>query len=99
MDWHFGSLLNTMLALFMMATFDDGGAIYGPLIQRWQDVLGPFFLAFLLIVGIALMNLITAVIVECAVEQNKAERVYVNRKSMKKILPNLRALFCELDTD
>ena len=63
MERHFPELFVTMLSLVQFVTLDSIGSIYAPLVRK-DPLLLIFFMLFILIVSIALMNLVTAVIVE-----------------------------------
>merc|ERR1719460_198515 len=65
-------------------------------------ITGVFFVSYLLIVGIALMNLLMAIIVEGSMEQSRNDvEVAQQLKSemMKKYLPKLYQVFMDLDED
>lgn len=99
---NFSTIPTTMLTLVQFITFDDIGSIYFPFIKR-EPVFAVFFLGLIMIVGIVLMNLITAVIVEGAIE-SKQDQDAVEQKALvedrtKKLLPKLRGLFEMLDAD
>merc|ERR1719443_347692 len=72
-DEYFKDFSTTMLTLFQFVSFDSVGAIYKPLILA-DGFLAFYFFPFMLIVSIALMNMVTAVIVEEAIEQGKADK-------------------------
>lgn len=90
-----------LLTLFQFVTLDSTPAVYVPLINA-KPVLAPYFLTLLLSVGIALMNLVTASIVEASLQssemdrQEKKERL---RQDMVRSIPVLMQLFRELDVD
>ena len=63
----------TMITLSQFVTQDSIAAIYSPLIKA-RPVLVLYFLALLFIVSIALMNLVTAVLVEGALEHARQEK-------------------------
>merc|ERR1719195_674986 len=80
---------------------DSISSIYFPLIVK-DPVLVIFFLPFILIVSVALMNLVTAVIVEGAIEQGKQDREAMARYrqySFKKLQPHLKDMFMKMDRD
>eukprot|EP00913_Durusdinium_trenchii_P021899 g20577.t1 len=90
-----------LLTLFQFVTLDSTPAVYVPLINA-KPVLAPYFLTLLLSTGIALMNLVTASIVEASLQssemdrQEKKERL---RQDMVRSIPVLMQLFRELDVD
>jgi len=97
----FSSLPMTMLTLMQFITSDSVAAIYGPMIRK-QPYLLLYFVGFMVIVNITLMNLITAVIVQGAIENGKADRevkLAVNKKKRDKMVPRIRAIFDRLDQD
>jgi len=91
----------TMLTLLRFVSLDGISAIYQPLILE-DPMLLIFFMPFILVVSISLVNLVTAVIVEGALEQGKSDREAVKihkSKQFKKLMPELRQIFDELDID
>jgi len=98
---YFPSLPVTMLTLTQFVTFDSISQIYRPLIilDPW---LMPYFISLILVVGIVLMNLITAVLVNGALEQaqqNKEAETLMKEKQKKILMKRLRHMFVRLDTD
>merc|ERR1712241_810068 len=84
-----------MLTLLQFVSMDSIASIYHPLIIK-DPVLLVFFLPFILVVSISLMNLVTAVIVEGATEQGNQDREAQGRYKqhrLKQMLPGLRELF------
>jgi len=97
----FPNMMVTMLTLMQFVSMDSISSIYFPLVM-YDPTLIFFFLPFILVVSISLMNLVTAVIVEGAIEQGKQDREAQSRYKMhafNKILPSLRALFHDCDVD
>jgi len=99
---YFSSVSVIMLTLVQFVTLDSIGSIYTPLIHRSPFLLGGYFILFLIVVSISLMNLVTAVIVEGAIEQGKndkeVQKAYEQTKIVK-LVPTIRCLFLELDAD
>merc|ERR1719362_180416 len=96
---NFPNIPVTMLTLLRFVSLDSMATLYQPLIME-DPLLLCFFLPFILVVSISLMNLVTAVIVEGALEQGKSDREAVmshKQKIFKKMLPDLRAMFYDLD--
>lgn len=97
----FGSLPNTMLTLLQFVTLDSMNVIYRPIIKKdWW--LGIYFVALILVVSIALMNLVTAVVVESALQQAMKDNVMVQqqrKKERKKFVHHLKKIFQRLDED
>mmetsp|Transcript_7817 Transcript_7817/g.17321 ORF Transcript_7817/g.17321 Transcript_7817/m.17321 type:complete len:700 (+) Transcript_7817:70-2169(+) len=100
-DTHFGSIPEAMLTLLQFVTLDSMNLIYVPLV-RHSWVLAVYFIAIILSVSIALMNLITAVIVNSAMEEALADKEIrqMNEDLQKrKMMKQLRSLFLRLDED
>jgi len=98
---NFPNLQVTMLTLMQFVTVDSISSIYRPLILEDPSLI-LFFLPFILVVSISLMNLVTAVIVEGAIEQGQQDRDMQMRykaHAFKKMLPSLKAMFHQLDVD
>lgn len=95
------SLLTIMLTLIQFVTLDSVGAIYAPLIHA-DPFLATYFMAFMLIVSVTTMNLVTAVIVEGALQQAREDKEVKNAYEAKRVsalLPQLKQMFLELDED
>jgi len=96
---NFPNIPITMLTLLRFVSLDSMSTIYQPLIME-DPLLLCFFLPFILVVSISLMNLVTAVIVEGALEQGKLDREAVKKikkRVFRKMVPEIRAMFNELD--
>merc|ERR1719471_144963 len=87
-----------MLTLVQFVTVDSIASIYHPLIIADSHLL-PFFVMFILVVSIALMNLVTAIIVEGAIQQGKEAHDRYKQQRLLQLRPALRALYHELDAD
>jgi hypothetical protein len=101
-DYYFSSVSRIMLTLVQFVTLDSIALVYTPLIHWSPFVLGFYFIFFIIVVSISLMNLVTAVIVEGAIEQGKQDREVQKAYEKQKIanlIPTIRRLFNELDTD
>lgn len=98
---HFPNLAMTMLSLMQFVTIDSISGMYFPLVKE-EPTLILLFLPAILVVSITLVNLVTAVIVEGAIqagnEDAEAIRRYKQYRFMK-MLPELRAKFREMDQD
>ncbi|CAD7937891.1 unnamed protein product [Amoebophrya sp. A25] len=98
---HFSGLFVIMLTLVQFVTLDSIGVIYVPMIKH-SPGLAVFFMGFILIVAVALMNLVTAVIVEGAIEQAKSDKevqAAYEAQRLQRLLPELRIMFEALDED
>lgn len=100
-DENFSDLLVTMLTLARLTTFDSASELYLPLARErpWTLL---YFVSFMLISGVALMNLITALIVNNALEQaanNQTSKAIERCKAFRKSIPKFRAMFNAVDTD
>eukprot|EP00930_Biecheleria_cincta_P028971 TRINITY_DN20164_c0_g1_i1.p1 TRINITY_DN20164_c0_g1~~TRINITY_DN20164_c0_g1_i1.p1 ORF type:complete len:564 (-),score=86.41 TRINITY_DN20164_c0_g1_i1:21-1481(-) len=98
---YFPNLEVSMLTLLRFVFFDNTFEIYEPMLMRnpWLAIL---FALFLLIVSIAMMNLVTAVIVEGAIEQGKQDKEVEQehkKQLIKSMIPALTAMFYEMDED
>jgi hypothetical protein len=95
----FGTLFKTVLTLSQCVTLDSVSEIYRPLILE-QPLLSLYFLAFVILVSIALINLVTAMMVECALDQanlDKEDRRAWELAEKTRKLDELRGLFRVLD--
>lgn len=97
----FPDLPSTMLTLVQFATLDSMNVIYMPLIQE-MPILAIYFFSLILIVSIVLMNLITAVVVNSALESALKDKELIavhEALEKKKMVQELRNLFLRLDHD
>jgi len=99
--YHFGSLFRAMMTLFQGLTLDSIAGIYWPLILgRWYLAL--YFLVFILLGFIALMNLVLAIVVESSLKQAQ-EDTEVKARYEHKLKTNrvmeLKQIFRGLDED
>jgi len=98
---YWDGLGNAMMTMLQLSLTDSSGSMYRPIALE-QPGLMLYFGGFILIVTIALMNLITAIIVDTAVSQStsdrEAQKVYETARK-KSLLPKLRKMFEELDAD
>ena len=98
---HFSSLGMTMMMLTQFVTMDSIASVYKPLILQ-EPLLLLYFLPLGAIVSIALMNLITAVLVEGALEsarQDREEERKMESITTKQMLPEIVRIFETLDAD
>ncbi|CAE7288746.1 para [Symbiodinium pilosum] len=98
---YFNSLPRASLTLMQFVTLDSIAAVYSPLIMK-KPYLAVYFASILIFVSIGLMNLITAVIIEGAMESSaekrEEERMEVKEK-IRESLPMLLDTFITLDID
>lgn len=95
MESHFRSLPMTMLTLVQFVTFDSAYLVYKPWIEA-QPHLAVFFVATLLVMGVVFMNLVTAIIVNSALEnatQNHHWQQAVHEEDRKELLRKLQIAF------
>eukprot|EP00930_Biecheleria_cincta_P102320 TRINITY_DN94015_c0_g1_i1.p1 TRINITY_DN94015_c0_g1~~TRINITY_DN94015_c0_g1_i1.p1 ORF type:complete len:606 (+),score=104.07 TRINITY_DN94015_c0_g1_i1:154-1971(+) len=98
---HFATLPLTLLTFMQFVSVDSCAAIYAPLIKR-KPALMLFFLVLMLVVPIALMNLVTAVLVEGALENSANEKHQLKHETEDELisaLPILEQIFNNLDHD
>ncbi|CAE7249990.1 Cacna1h, partial [Symbiodinium sp. KB8] len=96
---YFRSLPITMLTLAQFVTLDSIATVYSPLVVE-RPWLVTYFGAIVLILSIALMNLVTAVLVEGALESAQHDREAAKHDLHEKLVecvPRLRSIFISLD--
>ncbi|CAE7225333.1 CAC, partial [Symbiodinium microadriaticum] len=97
----FRDLMDAILTLLQVFSMDSIGSIYRPLIKQNTICFIYFFLA-LLILSIALMNLVTAVMVNSSLDQasedKEAKKAWEAAKRAKQ-MEKLKEMFLELDED
>ncbi|CAE7040125.1 Catsper1 [Symbiodinium sp. KB8] len=100
-EHHFGSLTMTMLTLAQFVTLDSIAAIYRPLVYL-KPVLVIYFSGIILVLSISLMNLVTAVLVEGALENAQHDRElkrHVLQEKLRRAAPKLSSMFESLDVN
>ncbi|CAE7235015.1 unnamed protein product [Symbiodinium natans] len=98
---HFANLWVTMMTLVQFVTLDSMANVYKPLVKG-DPGLALYFGGLVLVISIVLMNLITAVIVNSALEQassNKEIQRIQENKRRKKTIDELHSMFSRLDHD
>merc|ERR1719201_731202 len=98
---HWASINLSMLTLTMFSTFDSVGNIYIPMCKH-NNALVFYFVTFMLLVSVCLMNLVTAVIVESSFEQASQDKEVAKAHKaqvIEKMMPKLREMFDTLDAD
>merc|ERR1719311_1728105 len=91
-----------MLALLRVMTLDSASQVYTPLILEGGSPILVYFISALLVLAVLLMNLVTAVIVEQAVDTGNRERevkVAYERSRRQRVAGELDELFAEMDTN
>eukprot|EP00930_Biecheleria_cincta_P059224 TRINITY_DN44985_c0_g1_i1.p2 TRINITY_DN44985_c0_g1~~TRINITY_DN44985_c0_g1_i1.p2 ORF type:complete len:221 (-),score=48.46 TRINITY_DN44985_c0_g1_i1:71-733(-) len=97
----FGSLQRTLLTLMAFVAADSVASVYVPLIVQ-KPVLCIYFVLLLLVVSVALMNLVTAVLVEGALSNASADKEMERHDLKKKVtdaIPKLMDLFRASDVN
>ncbi|CAE7575134.1 CAC [Symbiodinium natans] len=98
---HFGSLSMTMLTLAQFVTLDSIADIYRPLVYL-KPALVVYFSGIILVLSISLMNLVTAVLVEGALENAQHDRElkrHVLQEKLRRAAPKLSSMFETLDVN
>eukprot|EP00929_Paragymnodinium_shiwhaense_P121034 TRINITY_DN93154_c0_g1_i1.p2 TRINITY_DN93154_c0_g1~~TRINITY_DN93154_c0_g1_i1.p2 ORF type:complete len:269 (-),score=48.80 TRINITY_DN93154_c0_g1_i1:37-843(-) len=102
----FGTLTDSMLTLLQVLTLDSVGQIYRPLIRGVDTstafVNALYFVLYILLVSVALMNLVTAVMVEGSVSQAAQDQEFFAKMECRRktqLLPELLDMFEHLDED
>mmetsp|Transcript_6279 Transcript_6279/g.15041 ORF Transcript_6279/g.15041 Transcript_6279/m.15041 type:complete len:595 (-) Transcript_6279:71-1855(-) len=98
---HFGNVLQAMLTLFQVMTLDSWTSIMRPLMkEEWW--IAAFFIIFICVADLVLLNLVTAVIVEnafSAAQDDEDELAAQLDTEKEKELDALRDFFRTLDED
>jgi len=98
---YFDTLPLTMLTLVQFVCLDSISAVYRPLVRR-HSYLMFYFGGVILIVSVLLMNLVTAVIVNAALEQahqdSEANAIHEAQRKTQ-LISELRDMFLRLDID
>jgi len=96
----YDTLGGSMLTLMQFMTLDSVAIIYTPLITT-KPWLAIYFVIFLLLGPVALMNIVTAIMVESSLrtanEDQEAKKVWEQMRR-KNMMPKLRQMFIDLDT-
>ncbi|CAE8680637.1 unnamed protein product [Polarella glacialis] len=99
--YYFGSVARTMLTLSHFVSGDSMGGFYFPMIMLRPGLL-LYFTAVVLVVTIALMNLVTAVLVEGALQQAQEDKDFASHEMKSRIkaaLPEIVKAFEDIDKD
>eukprot|EP00929_Paragymnodinium_shiwhaense_P002739 TRINITY_DN10301_c0_g5_i1.p1 TRINITY_DN10301_c0_g5~~TRINITY_DN10301_c0_g5_i1.p1 ORF type:complete len:728 (+),score=104.32 TRINITY_DN10301_c0_g5_i1:95-2278(+) len=98
---HFANLFSAMLTILSFLVFDSVRQIYWPLVSQDPTLL-VYFLAVIFTVGIVLANLVTAVMVNGAIEQashNREAKLLADKAMRKDVLRETMEIFRSMDTD
>lgn len=98
---YFSTVTVSMLTLVQFVCLDSVAAIYEPMIKA-RPILSVYFLCTILVIGIVLMNLITAVMVNSAIEKAQEDKDVMRaiaREKSEKLAHDIRDLFVRLDED
>merc|ERR1712196_165285 len=90
-----------MLTLMRFVAVDAVSHLYEPIIQA-SPVCAIYFGTLLMVISICLLNLITAVLVEGALDtakQDKEMQAVTLRKKVRHVVPILRDLFRDMDSN
>lgn len=97
---YFGSLDRSVLNLFMAMTGGNDWAEYYNAIQSLSGIYSFLFVFYIIFALLAVINIITGVFVENAMQASKADRSVIIRQQMhqkKAFLGNVQKLFDEID--
>jgi len=100
-DQWFPNIPYAMLSLLQFVCLDSIGSIYRPFIEMRFE-LALYFTTVILLAAFVFMNIVTAVIVNSALEQASADReVMIEEKENRKLqlMEDLKDVFMALDTD
>lgn len=95
----FGSVSDSMLSLMALASGDGGFAIYRPLVTS-KPWLGLYFGTFWLLVSVAVLNLVTAVIVNLTVHKTREDQDRqreADKAAKLSVIERFRSELCELE--
>jgi len=96
---YFSSLPQTMMTLIQFVTLDDMSLVYKPLIDA-DGSLALYFVFLILTMSIVLMNVVSAVIIASAFEQNEDEQDDKKRRKQADWLKeDMKVKFARLDDD
>lgn len=100
-DQYWSSLPVIMMTLVQFVTLDTVGEIYKPMIAD-NILLVFYFLPFMLMVSVILMNLVMAVVIQTFMDHVKRDeetRQLWNKQRMLELMPRLTTVFEGLDMD
>jgi voltage-gated sodium channel len=99
---YFPDLWTSILTLSQFVMADSMASIYTVFGLRSKYLMIAFFAPLILILSIAVMNLVTAVIVEASMEQSATEKDVLQQERINKIkkqIPMIRDVFSSMDAD
>eukprot|EP00929_Paragymnodinium_shiwhaense_P110281 TRINITY_DN7716_c0_g1_i1.p1 TRINITY_DN7716_c0_g1~~TRINITY_DN7716_c0_g1_i1.p1 ORF type:complete len:635 (+),score=126.32 TRINITY_DN7716_c0_g1_i1:177-2081(+) len=101
---HFGNLTRSMLTLLQVLTLDSICGVYWPLITEGDKgiLAAVYFILYILVVSVSLMNLVTAVTVEGALQQAHDDKEFQERleeERKRRLVPHIREMFAAIDAD
>merc|ERR1712070_741562 len=104
---HFGGLAECCLTLLRILTYDGWTDILDAVARvdssvEWWFAITAYFISFMLIGSIALMNLVTAIMVESSIRQAKEDREAQSSWELSKkraLIPKLQQMFMTFDVD
>lgn len=98
---NFADFMDAIMTLLQIFSLDSIGAIYKPIVKH-NFVMVFYFISVLLLLSIALMNLVTAVMVNSSLDQatqdKEALKAWESARRAKQI-DHLKAMFLTLDED
>jgi len=95
MDENFSSLDKVLLTYFQFITMDDLASIYVPLVQqRWYLFL--YFASVVILVSVAVMNLVTALLVDKSISKSRADKELLRQKA-RCLRPEIQKAFQSVD--
>lgn len=100
-DEYFADIPITALTLCNFLWIDGSADVYLPLVHKDKRLL-LYFMVFLFMVSVALMNLVTAVIAEKTIEQAEADRELKKAEENEKrkaLIAEIKVMFLDLDSD
>jgi len=98
---HFSSVPLIMLSLVQFVNADSIAGLYFPLVAQ-KPALSIYFGSLILLISLAMMNLVTALVVEdalsCSRMDDEMAAIY-NKRKMKTMKPNILEMFQSIDKD
>eukprot|EP00746_Dinoflagellata_sp_MGD_P068856 gnl/MRDRNA2_/MRDRNA2_28275_c0_seq1.p1 gnl/MRDRNA2_/MRDRNA2_28275_c0~~gnl/MRDRNA2_/MRDRNA2_28275_c0_seq1.p1 ORF type:complete len:839 (-),score=173.87 gnl/MRDRNA2_/MRDRNA2_28275_c0_seq1:205-2721(-) len=98
----FRSCIPALWALFQIMTLDEWFALVAPFLENAGEWAYPFFIVYIPITGLAMMNLITAMVVDIATRGIESELDYqfeIAEKEVERKAKEVREIFDYMDAD